>query len=293
MKKAAAVLLCLLASFAYAQKRPAITGIAFVRMYTADPAASTAFYKDKLGFDRSEKDGIARYAVSDSQWLEVTALPTPAPQSRIAAIAFTTRNAAGLAQYLKAHDVAIDQPLRNGSFGVHDPEGHLVIFVQQRPASSKMISPRATSHRIIHTGFWVHDRAKEDQFWHDILGFRPLWFGGQHDGEINYVSSQVPEGTDWIEYMLNRGESPNAHSLGSMNHFSLGVAHMSDAVAALARNGCTGPECRKTQMGRDGKIQLNLFDPDLTRVEFMEFKPSGTTCCSPFTGPPPSETENR
>ncbi|MEO6815490.1 MAG: VOC family protein [Edaphobacter sp.] len=292
MKKAAA-LLCLLASFAYAQKRPAITGIAFVRMYTADAAASTAFYKGELGFDQTMKGDIAHYAVNDSQWLEVAPLPTPAPQSRIAAIAFTTRNAAALEQYLKAHAVAIDQPLRNGSFAVHDPEGQLVLFVQQRPVSAKVISPRAASHRLIHTGFWVHDRAKEDHFWRDILGFRPLWYGGQHDGDINYVSSQVPDGTDWIEYMLGRDANPNPHSLGSMNHFSLGVAHMSDAVQALARNGCNGPECRKTQMGRDGKIQLNLFDPDLTRAELMEFKPSGPTCCSPFTGPPPTEKESR
>lgn len=293
MKKAAAALLCVLAPFACAQKRPAITGIAFVRMYTADPAASTAFYKDKLGFDRTEKDGIAHYTVSDSQWLEVTALPAPAPQSRIAAIAFTTRNAAALAQYLKAHDVAIDQPLRNGSFAVHDPEGQLVLFVQQRPASSKVVSPRATARRIIHTGFWIHDRTKEDHFWRDILGFRPLWFGGPHDGELNWISSQVPDGTDWIEYMLDSNPHPNAHSLGSMNHFSLGVAKMSDAIQALARNGCSGPECRKTQMGRDGKVQLNLFDPDLTRVEYMEFKPSGPICCSPFTAPPPTAKENR
>jgi catechol 2,3-dioxygenase-like lactoylglutathione lyase family enzyme len=292
MKKAAA-LLCLLASFAYAQKRPAITGIAFVRMYTADAAASTAFYKDTLGFDQTMKDGIAHYAVNDSQWLEVAPLPTPAPQSRIAAIAFTTRNAAALEQYLKAHAIAIDQPLRHGSFGVHDPEGHLVIFVQQRPASAKVISPRAASHRVIHTGFWIHDRAKEDHFWRDILGFRPLWYGGPHTGELSWISSQVPDGTDWIEYMLDSNPHPNPHSLGSMNHFSLGVAQMSDPIQALARNGCNGPECRKTQMGRDGKIQLNLFDPDLTRVEFMEFKPSGPICCSPFTGPPPTEKESR
>jgi len=292
MKKAAA-LLFLLVPFACAQQRPAITGIAFVRMYTANPTASVAFYKDKLGYDQTTKGSIEHYAVNDSQWLEVAPLPNPAPQSRIAAIAFTTRNAVGLQSYLKAHAVKIDQPLRNGSFAVHDPEGQLVIFVQQRPESSKAISPRAASHRIIHTGFWVHDRATEDHFWRDILGFRPLWFGGQHDGEINYVSSQVPEGTDWIEYMLNREANPSPRSLGSMNHFSLGVAHMSDAVQALARNGCTGPQCSKTQMGRDGKVQLNLFDPDLTRVEYMEFKPTGTTCCSPFTGPPPTEKENR
>src|SRR5690242_7626682 len=51
MKKAVAALLCLSASFACAQKRPAITGIAFVRMYTANPAASVDFYGNKLGFD--------------------------------------------------------------------------------------------------------------------------------------------------------------------------------------------------------------------------------------------------
>ena len=293
MKNAAAVLLCFLASIACAQKRPAITGIAFVRMYTANPTASAAFYGDKLGFDHTAKNGMTQYGVNDSQWLEVAPLPSPAPQSRIAAIGFTTRDAAALQRYLKAHAVVIDQPLQNGSFSVHDPEGHLVIFVQQRPASSTAISPRASARRIIHTGFWVHDRAKEDHFWREVLGFRPLWFGGAHDGEINYVSSQVPDGTDWIEYMLNRGETPSPRSLGSMNHFSLGVAHMSDAIQALARNGCTGPECSNSKMGRDGKVQLNLFDPDLTRVEFMEFKPSGTICCSPFTGPPPTERENR
>ena len=45
-------------------------------------------------------------------------------------------------------------------------------------------------------------------------------------------------------------------------------------------------------MGRDGKVQLNLFDPDLTRVEFMEFLPAEKPCCSDFTGKHPTETED-
>ena len=36
------------------------------------------------------------------------------------------------------------------------------------------------------------------------------------------------------------------------------------------------------KIGRDGKWQLNLYDPDLTRVEMMEFKPAQTPCCSPM-----------
>lgn len=291
----ASILLLLLASacFAQAQERPAITGIAFVRMYAADAAASANFYGKTLGYDHTTRDGMTVYSVNDAQSLEVVPLPSPAPQARVAAIGFTTRNAAALLTYLKAHSVKIDQPLRHGRFAVRDPEGHLVYFVQQRAASTKKISPRGASHRVIHTGFLVENRAAEDAFWRGILGFRPYWYGGRKDDTIDYVSSQVPDGTDWIEYMLNVGTNPNPHQLGSAYHFSLGVAHMSDAVAALARNHCEGPNCTKTQMGRDGKVQLNLFDPDLTRAEFMEFHPSGKTCCSAFTGPQPTETEDR
>jgi hypothetical protein len=69
--------------------------------------------------------------------------------------------------------------------------------------------------------------------------------------------------------------------------------HMADAVAGLQRNGCEGANCTKTQLGRDGKVQLNVFDPDLTRVEYMEFKPTGTPCCSPILGKTPTDTEEQ
>jgi hypothetical protein len=40
-------------------------------------------------------------------------------------------------------------------------------------------------------------------------------------------------------------------------------------------------------MGRDGKWQLNIYDPDFTRVELMEFTPAQKPCCSEFQGPHP------
>jgi catechol 2,3-dioxygenase-like lactoylglutathione lyase family enzyme len=278
-----------------AQQRPAITGIAFVRMYTADAPASAAFYGKTLGYGHADDKGITRYSVNDLQWLEVEPLPSPAPASRLAAVAFTTRDASALERYLKAHNVAIVQPLAHGAFAVHDPEGNLVYFVQEgiKIPGLPLSSPSAPSHRIIHTGFMVKDAAVEDRFYKDLLGFHPNWHGGMHEGETDWVSVQVPDGSDWLEYMLEAGPNPSAKQLGVLNHFSLGTAHMSDVVQALARNHCEGPNCTKTQMGRDGKIQLNLFDPDLTRVEYMEFEPTGTPCCSPILGKSPTEVENR
>ena len=294
-KTLVSVALFSLVTVLYAQQRPAITGIAFVRMYAADRDASAAFYDHDLGFVRVNRGAFDRYAVSDSQWFEVVPLPSPAPAARLAAIAFTTRDAAGLQRYLQAHSVPVVEKLKNGEFAVKDPEGNLVYFVQtgsqKTPASA--FSPRKSSGRIIHTGFAVQSEQAEDRFYRDILGFKPNWRGGRSEDKVDWVSLQVPDGTDWLEYMLNGGTNPTPKSLGSMDHFSLGTEQMSTIIAALEKNGCTSPNCRKSQMGRDGKVQLNVFDPDLTRVEYMEYKPSGTICCSPFLGKMPSEVEEK
>jgi catechol 2,3-dioxygenase-like lactoylglutathione lyase family enzyme len=278
-------------------KRPAITGIAFARFYTTQPDAAQKFYGDTLGFTRLQTNGVWTYPVNSSQWIEVLTSPAPPqPNIRMAAVAFTTRDAAGLERYLSAHGVKAELPLKAGEFGVRDPEGNLVIFVQS--GSHKMVaqappSPNATSKRVIHVGFIVKDAAKEDAFWRDVLGFHPYWHGGRTEERIDWQSIQVPDGTDWLEYMLNIPADPTLKQAGVQDHFSLGVSQMGDAVAALATNKCEGPNCSKTQVGRDGKVQLNLYDPDLTRVEFMEFLATGKPCCSPLLGKQPGPQEDK
>jgi catechol 2,3-dioxygenase-like lactoylglutathione lyase family enzyme len=265
-------------------------------MYSSNAAASDAFYGKTLGFTKVVVDavGVARYGVNEAQWLEVEALPVGAPATRLPIVGFTTRDTAGMERYLAAHKVAVVGRLSGGGFTVHDPEGNLIGFMQSGAMKGGLVfSPTASSRRIIHAGFVVKDPAVEDGFYRGLLGFHTYWQGGQTDARTDYMSLQVPEGSDWLEYMLDHGQTMDARQLGVMNHFSLGIAHMSDAVAVLARNGCTGPDCSKTQMGRDGKVQLNLFDPDLTRVEFMEFLPSGTICCTAFKGKHPTAVEDQ
>jgi catechol 2,3-dioxygenase-like lactoylglutathione lyase family enzyme len=290
-----------------AQQRPAITGVAFMRVYATDPTASQKFYGQTLGFTRHEADGMWIYPVNKLQWIEVIPHAGPEPNHRMAAVAFTTRDAAGLQSYLAARGVKPEQPLHDGQFSVRDPEGNLIIFVQSSAAHSSNKSdkpgsiaklaadappsPNATSNRMIHVGFIVNDTEKEDAFWKDLLGFRPYWHGGFQQGTDNWASLQVPDGTDWIEYMLHIKEPVDLRQSGVQDHFSLGEEKMSDTLAALARNGCGGPNCTRTQIGRDGKVQLNLYDPDLTRVEFMEFRPTQKPCCSDFTGSHPTAAE--
>jgi catechol 2,3-dioxygenase-like lactoylglutathione lyase family enzyme len=140
---------------------------------------------------------------------------------------------------------------------------------------------------LIHAGFVVRDRAAEDRFYKDILGFHVYWHGGRKDDETNWVDMQVPDGTDWIEYMLNVPANADHHTLGVMNHIALGVPDIHAAEAQLRKNGWTGNE--QPKIGRDGKWQLNLYDPDDTRVELMEFTPTQKPCCSEYTGPHPGQ----
>jgi catechol 2,3-dioxygenase-like lactoylglutathione lyase family enzyme len=297
--KQALLLACALAissvSFSQQTNRPAITGVAFARFYTTDLPAAQHFYGSTLGFDGRESGGTWVYPVNHSQWLEIVPATPPQPNIRMAAVGFTTRDAAGLQKYLAAKGVAIEQPLKNGEFAVRDPEGNLVFFVQtdSNPiVAHSTPSPNAVSHRIIHVGFMIQDQAKEDAFWQGILGFHPYWHGGHTDDVVDWYMAQVPDGSDWLEYMFHAGPSPTLQKAGVDDHFSLGVDHISDLVAALARNHCEG-NCTRTVTGRDGKTQIGLFDPDHTRAEIMEFAPVQTPCCSPFTGKLPTDEEDR
>ncbi len=124
-----------------------------------------------------------------------------------------------------------------------------------------------------------------DKFYKDILGFHMYWHGGMKDEETNWVDMQVPDGTDWIEYMLNVPANADKHTLGVMNHIALGVPDIHAAAKQLLTNGMKLIE--EPKIGRDGKWQLNLYDPDDTRVELMEFTPVQKPCCSEYTGPHP------
>lgn len=53
--------------------------------------------------------------------------------------------------------------------------------------------------------------------------------------------------------------------------------------------GIVFPRASGPKIGRDGKWQYNLFDPDGTRAEIMEFQPVVKPCCSEFTAASPTK----
>jgi len=146
---------------------------------------------------------------------------------------------------------------------------------------------------VIHVGERVKSADAENAFYRDLLGFKPYWFGGMKPGKTDWISQQVPDGHDWLEYMMESGDGDiSQRQFGVLDHLSIGVVNMEQAVTTLDREGRLNNPHTPMQIGRDGKWQYNLFDPDGTRLELMEFTPVEKPCCSPFTAPNPSPDEN-
>lgn len=278
---------------AVAQQRPAITGISHIAVYAKDFDVAKKFYEHSMGLKKMtdpENPAGVRYYSSPTQFVEVLPLPADASIVRMNHLAYVTADAEAMRKYLAMKGVTVPATVTKLSDGsktlmVKDPEGNSVEFVQAVKVDVSGAKPIGT--KMIHVGQVVHDRAKEDTFYQGILGFRPYWWGGPQ-GRTAWVSQQVPDGDEWLEYMLVREDQQMTQkSTGVLNHFSLGVPNMEQAVTTMTAEDRLTPDHADMKIGGDGKWQYNNYDAENTRTEIMEFEPVAKPCCSPFTAAHP------
>jgi catechol 2,3-dioxygenase-like lactoylglutathione lyase family enzyme len=289
---------------AFAQSRPKIVGVSHLAVYTTDPAKTEHFYVHDLGATKGKDPqnplGV-RYYFSPVQFVEILPLPQrTSSASRFDHVGYNTVDAEEMRKYLGTHGVAVPEGVTKGSdgslyFEVKDPEDNLVEFVQP-PATTVPVAANPLSMHMIHVGYIVHDPAAEDRFYKTLLGFRPYWHGGRTEDSSEWISIQVPDGTDWVEYMTVKGPEKTGvpptmsqDTVGVLDHFSLGVPNIEKAMNLLYEGDRLTAKHGPPQIGRDGKWQLNMYDPDGTRAELMEFQPSVKPCCSPFLAASPTQ----
>ncbi len=278
-------------------QRPPIVGVAHIGLKTSSIDKADQFYGHILGYDHFSLDKptgglmLNYYKVNDHQYIEIYPTLSNLSDDRMTHYAFETTDMRRLRDYLEAKGVKVPKTLKPGldknlSMMVKDPEGHDVEFVQYMPGSlhsskfGKLLPSTRISQRMIHVGVTVKDRAKEDGFYKDILGFKLKWEGGMTDGKTDWVDMQVPNGTDWLEYMLVNQRQLTPKQLGVLHHFALGVPDIQ--VADKTVQSRDDQPIGQPKIGRDGKWQLNLYDPNKTRAELMEFKQARPACCSPM-----------
>jgi catechol 2,3-dioxygenase-like lactoylglutathione lyase family enzyme len=273
--------------------RPAITGISHVGYFVSDLNQSIAFWHNLLGFDEYfhiDKPGtsqvrIAFIKINDHQHIELFTDPSPDPPNRMSHICFTVSNVEQMRAYLRSKGFPV-KPGNGGktkagdyAFEIRDPDGTLVEFVQSLPSGveardkGRFMPPARISHAIYHAGFLVGNAEESMAFYEGVLGFREFWRGGKKPGVLNWIDLRVPNGQDYIELMLY---TKLPKSYGTQNHVSLVVPNMQKAVAELQSRPyfntylATYGKALDVHVGVNGKRQVNLYDPDGTRVELME-----------------------
>ena len=310
---AAAVMLLLCKSYAFAQntapQRPKITGISHAGYFVSDLPKAISFWHDFLGFDEAydlkKKDSsdvrIAFIKINDHQHIELFNEPPTHPPNRMSHLCFTVDNIERMRAYLRSK--GFDVKPGNGAktrtgdyaFEIKDPDGMLVEFVQSLPtgmeaqAAGKFMPPTRIATDIYHLGFLVGNGEKSMAFYRDILGFKETWRGASDPSELSWINMQVPDGTDYVEFMLYRTLPA---TFGGKNHISLVTPDVQKSVAILEARPAfkTYGKPLKVQVGKNGKRQVNIYDPDGTRVELMESKTVDGNPVPPSTAPlpPPS-----
>lgn len=275
-------------SQAGAPQRPKITGISHVAYFVSDLTKAVGFWHDFLGYDVSyelNKPGtnevrIAFVKINDRQHVELFNEKPTTPPSMMSHVAFATENAEKMREYLAGQGVKVPAGVtktRAGdlAFEIHDPVGTLVEFVQTLPTGKEMESTGTflpatrVSDQIYHVGFVVGDAQRALDFYTKVLGFHETWRGSPNPDELSWINMMVPDGTDYVEFMLYR-DHPKDY--GTSNHVALSVPSIPKAAEVLRSRAAAAHYTRELQpkVGVNQKRQLNLFDPDGTRVELME-----------------------
>lgn len=296
-----------------APRRPKITGISHVAFHVSDLEKSQRFWRDQLGFEQyfslPKKDGsgtrIAFFKINDRQHVELFNEPSPRAPNMLAHVCFSTDDLEAMRAYLRSQGVAVADATGGKTkagdyaFMIKDPDGMLVEFVQTLPdgveakAAGKFAPATRVSSQIYHVGFTVGNTQKSMDFYGRILGFQETWRGGGDPKELSWINMRVPDGVDYIEFMLYRAPlRPDQY--GTKNHVALEVPDAAAVIGDLRARPTFADYAKPlaVQIGRNGKRQVNIFDPDGSRVEVMEpHTVDGKPVPSSSAPPPPNVYE--
>jgi catechol 2,3-dioxygenase-like lactoylglutathione lyase family enzyme len=237
------------------------------------------------------------FKVNNRQYIVV--MPeSSAAELRWAGYAVETDDAEAMRLYLKSLGYAVPAkvsrtPTHDLAFQISDPDGDSIEVMQYTPESlsvqrfGKDLSDDRLSRRMLHTGFsiWKPETAK---FYLEGFGLREFWRADPTmkapgaapspppDGPLlaNLSNLKLPESDDYIEWSLSRTRPDATPGAGrGSGHIALATLDtMAKTLAAVdARPAFKDYDRRhEAHVGVNHKWQGNFFDPDGTRVEFME-----------------------
>lgn len=285
----------------------ALLGISHVALKAADVEKSVAFYRDFLGFAEqgrlnlspdSDELLLVFIKVSDEQSIEIFDGARVKPEAdKLCQIAFRVDDAEAVRAHLAACGVAVADKvglgqIKNANFCVDDGCGYVIEFVQHLPdgvteqQKGQFLPDSRLSSRIKHAGLIVRDMEQAQRFYLDTLKFRENWRGSYGGKEVSWIHVGLSHGNDFLEWMLSATSDP---------HFCLEVENVDEVKSRLEERPYFAQYAQsgrplEVRTGKNLRRQLNLWDPDGIRVEFMEPTTfDGSPAPAPTTAPLPAD----
>jgi len=275
-------------TFGQQSPQPKIVGISHVALFTADVEKSRGFYKGFLGFeepyDLKNADGslsLTFIKINEHHYVEI--FPERAPNTdRLNHVSLETEDIEGMRSYLAGKGVQVPAKASKGrignmSFNVKDPDGNTLEFVEYMEGGAtlrekgKFLGARRISSDMQHFGVLVGSLEASLKFYVEVLGLKESWRGSRDGKTLSWVHVQVPGGSDSIELMLYE-TLPEPTKRGTAHHLCLYVPDIEKSKAELESRAASAGYTRPLEIrtGINRRRQLNLYDPDGTRVELME-----------------------
>jgi catechol 2,3-dioxygenase-like lactoylglutathione lyase family enzyme len=292
-----------------ALQRPRIVGLSHAAFYVSDMAKARQFYENFLGYEaqytvpRPKAKGAGELVcikINDHQSVELfPGAEVAADAPRLYHIAVEVDDAEAMRVYLKSRGVEVPDKTPQGKVGnanyfIKDPSGNIVEIVEYLPTGltaqgkGKFLPETRISLRMRHVGVMIAKLDEAKKFYEDILGFKEIWRGSNNPTTLSWVHMRVPDGDDFIEFMLYE-KFPPLDRIHTMEHICLEVPDIEKTDALLKTRpypeGSKAPTPMKA--GVNGKRQINYYDPDGTRVEIMEPNTFDGKPRPPSTAPAP------
>jgi lactoylglutathione lyase len=286
--------------------RPKILGIAHIAFYVSDLGKAREFWTDFLGYQEvfhlnkpdSNEVRIAFIKINDYQYIELFN-EKPRGEMMVNHISFYTEDAQKMRDYLASKGVKVPDTVPKGKTGnknynITDPDGNIVEVVEYMPDSwtarekGRFLPATRISDHIPHVGALIGPVSAAKAFYEGVLGFQEIWRGGgSEDKPLSWINERVPDGKDYLEFMLH-GVKPEPERYGTRNHLALEVPDCARAVEILkARPASKDFRMEDMKTGVNRKRQVNIYDPDGSRVELMEPTTIDGKPTPPSTAKPP------
>jgi catechol 2,3-dioxygenase-like lactoylglutathione lyase family enzyme len=208
--------------------------------------------------------------VNDDQYIEVQAGAPAEGNIRMTHISLVTTSVEKLHPMLVARGLQ-PAPLKptgtdgNRSFRLIDPDGNIIEFTEYQKGSLHSNArgkftdaPRLSSH-LQHGGFPVKDLHAAMAWYRDKLGFVQVFPGDPAKPELPMANMRMPgPGGDYIELIAEPGVAQHA------------CFEVPDIQAAHRLAAQRMANVEQPVIGRTLRWLFNLYDPDHSRIEFIE-----------------------